>query len=114
MIGLSLAFLATAQDGPEPKRVPPELIKEAPDKEAPDKKLKLPDELIDPKLEKAKDAAKGESPKEIIERLHKNMEKANVQLKDKADPTELTRRLQSDIIDDLEKLIKQQKDNESC
>jgi hypothetical protein len=108
---LASAFLASAQEGPPmPKKVPPELIKEVPDKD-------LPGPLV-PKDEKGKGkdpAAKAEeSPKEIIERLHKNMEKANVHLKDKSDPTELTRKIQGDIIDDLDKLIKQQKDNESC
>ena len=106
LLGLALAFLASAQDDPAPKKVPPELIQEVPDKDLP--------EPIAPKTDKAKEAAKGESPKEIIERLHKNMEKANVQLKDKSDPSEPTRKLQGDIIADLEKLIKQQKDNESC
>lgn len=114
IFGLSMAFLASAllvsaQEGPPmPKKVPPELIKEVPDKD-------LPPPLV-PKDEKGKDpAAKAEeSPKQIIERLHKNMEKANVHLKDKSDPTEGTRKIQGDIIDDLDKLIKQQKDNESC
>lgn len=48
-----------------------------------------------------------ESPKEIIERLHRQMEKANICLKDEADPGEPTRKIQGEIIDDLEKLIRQ-------
>lgn len=95
--GLLATFLVRAQEGPPPKKVPPELIKEVPD--------------VD--LKKGPEEAKGESPKEIIDRLHKNMIAANDLLKDKADPTEETQKLQQDIINDLDKLINQQQENES-
>lgn len=110
MLGLSLSLLGSAQDGPPmPKKIPPEDIRELP----PDKEI--PEPLLPLEGKGGKEpVAKGESPKEIIERLHKNMEKTNEQLKDKNDPSLTTRKLQTDIIDDLEKLIKQQQDNESC
>lgn len=102
--GIVTAVLASAQDEPgKLKKVPVDLIKEIPELELKKDKGKDSD---------AKDA-KGESPKEIIERLHKNMELANVHLKDKGDPSEGTRKIQTNIIDDLDKLIKQEQDRQS-
>lgn len=114
--GICLALFASAQDGPAPKKVPLDAIKEVPGKGADDDipKKDLPEILV-PRKDVAKDPdAKEETPKEIIERLHKNMEMANVRLKDQSDPTEPTRKVMKDIIADLDKLIKQQKDNQDC
>ncbi|MFO0965520.1 MAG: hypothetical protein U0793_08040 [Gemmataceae bacterium] len=48
---------------------------------------------------------KKESAREIIERLHRNLDRAGAKLKDENDPSETTRRLQGEIIDDLDRLI---------
>lgn len=106
---LCACLLVAAQDGPAPKKVDPDLVRDAPDfgKEIPKLEKGDPAKVGDP-------AAKGESPQEIIERIHKNLDLASTKLKDQSDPTEPTRKVMKDIIDDLDKLIKQQQDNESC
>jgi len=63
-----------------------------------------------PEAKQQAEAPPQEDPKKIIERLHKNMESAEDRL-DKKDSGDETRHIQSDIVDDLDKLIKQSQNN---
>ena len=116
MSALVVAFIAAADDPPakgakEPAKKQPVDLPPAKDqpgaKDAKDAKDAKPDE------QPAARRKSPEDPKEIIvSRLKENLEAAT-ELEEKKDPGETTRDTQKKIIDDLEKLIKQESDKNS-
>ena len=108
ILGLTLLTFAlmvaviTAQDEPAPTD-PPAAKKNEPKQ----KKKALPEIRKLEKKDPAPEAATGEDVKKIIERLNGNMDSSEERLK-KKDPGDDTRKVQGDIIKDLDKLINQQ------
>ena len=98
---LMVAVIA-GQDNPPPKDVPAD-NKAAPKKKADD----LPPVKELEKREPGPAAGSGEDVQKIIERLNKNMDSSEERL-NKKDPGDDTRKIQADIIRDLDELIKQQ------
>jgi len=78
------------------------------------KKPKKDDDKQDPKNPDPKDLRPlppAEKPEEILKRVRENMETAEKRLKDK-DPGDTTRKIQRDIVRDLDDLINQQQDDQ--
>jgi hypothetical protein len=122
LFALTLAVAAVAYQQDEPERLLPGKKKDAPQakpdvkKEAPAKK---PDEPESPRLKEK--LPKGGPPagkraedkeQELLARVAKNMEASDTRLK-KEDPGEDTRKIQDDILKDLDELIKKQQDQDN-